>query len=270
MENDLFNGYDYEKEYYWNNSPHLKCNHFSKLLFLVNNNTNVDRIKDYIEKNPDEINKTNAFDWTALMLAAHKSNTTSSIDTVKLLLEHGADVNLKNDNGWTALMLAARYSYKDNNIDTVKLLIEYGANINHKNNIDWTILMYTARNPFGSDNFEIIKLLLKCGADPDSIDCYNKTFFDYIEPESEFGIQCNEIIVKSQMKQALATVQIKSSELLYHPDSWRAILIGIKQNINKKSFDELVVKYKWLFDYLGIIDDDTMLIKISDNYKFMD
>ncbi len=54
MDTDLFKDYDYEQEYYC--TPHIKCNHFSKLMYLIIKKTNVDQIKDYITKYPGEIN----------------------------------------------------------------------------------------------------------------------------------------------------------------------------------------------------------------------
>lgn len=44
---------------------------------------------------------------TPLMFAAERSNSTSSLETVKYILDRGADVNFKNSkNGRTALMFA--------------------------------------------------------------------------------------------------------------------------------------------------------------------
>jgi len=56
----------------------------------------------------------------SLLLVAASAGRT---DTVRLLVEKGADVNARTDNGQTALMLAARAGKKD----TVKLLLEKGA-----------------------------------------------------------------------------------------------------------------------------------------------
>lgn len=45
-------------------------------------------------------------------------------DTVKLLLEVGADINAVDIDGWTPLMFAVR----DGTLDIVRLLIQSGAN----------------------------------------------------------------------------------------------------------------------------------------------
>ncbi len=67
------------------------------------------------------------------MLAARNSRIDSSNETVKILLEHGANVNLQNKDGYTALMSAAQYSKTSSSNETVKILLEYGANKNMKN-----------------------------------------------------------------------------------------------------------------------------------------
>ncbi len=56
------------------------------------------------------------------------------IDTVKKLLEYGANVNEVSNNGMTPLMLAARY----NKCEMISILIEKGAKINTKDNKGFT------------------------------------------------------------------------------------------------------------------------------------
>ena len=68
--------------------------------------------------------------WNSLLLSSSYTRTTSSLDTVKLLIENGADINIKEKDGWTALMLACRNSNTESSLETVKLLLENGANVN--------------------------------------------------------------------------------------------------------------------------------------------
>ena len=68
----------------------------------------------------------------ALMFACRYVNTHSNIETVKLLLENGADPNLKDVGIWTALMMACKYVNTDSNPEIIKLLL-------NQNNIDVNI-----------------------------------------------------------------------------------------------------------------------------------
>ena len=81
------------------------------------------------------------------MFSCRYSNTDSTIETVELLLDRGANVNLKNSDGLTALMLACRNSNTDSNIETVKLLLNV-------NNIDVNIV-------FNDTKYNVLILLYK-------------------------------------------------------------------------------------------------------------
>ena len=88
-----------------------------------------------------------------LIAAAFKGD----INTVRSLLNKGADVNRKNKYGTTALQQAVVMNHKH----VVKLLIEKGADVNAKNNEGNTILI----NAAWSSSKDIIKLLIEKGAD---------------------------------------------------------------------------------------------------------
>jgi hypothetical protein len=89
---------------------------------------------------------------TALMAAARSGQT----DTVKTLLEQGADVKAKDNDGLTALMDAATAGQTD----TVKTLLEQGADVNAKDIYGMTALMFAK----GMGHAEIIQMLKKAGA----------------------------------------------------------------------------------------------------------
>ena len=76
-------------------------------------------------------------------------------DTVKLLIEEGADVNQKST-GLTPLMFAARH----NKVEIVKLLIENGANLKAKSDKGYTALKY-AEISNATEAYEVIKNALE-------------------------------------------------------------------------------------------------------------
>lgn len=77
-------------------------------------------------------------------------------ETMRLLLERGANAGATNGNGATALMFAAGDAAK------VKLLLAHGAEVNVRSRLGNTPLMTAARPPGGS---EAVGLLLQYGAD---------------------------------------------------------------------------------------------------------
>ncbi len=85
---------------------------------------------------------------TDLMRASLEGNT----ETVKRLLESGADVNAKDDEGRTALMFAVT----NMQTDSAKALVEHGADVNVKANDGCTELMLAA----SAVDSEIIRDLL--------------------------------------------------------------------------------------------------------------
>ena len=87
-----------------------------------------------------------------LIIAADKGD----INTVRALLNIGADVNAKNRQGRTALIAAAESGHTN----TVKLLLENGADVNAKDIYGETALIRAAKK----GHTKIIELLKKHGA----------------------------------------------------------------------------------------------------------
>lgn len=119
----------------------------------------VEKVRLLLEHCRDQracVNKATPQGRTPLMVAAA---TTDAFESVKLLLDKGADVNAQDRQGHTALTTAA----KVNNERAVKLLLERGANIDAKANSgdDTTVLMGAALN----GNAELVKFLLDRKAD---------------------------------------------------------------------------------------------------------
>jgi len=121
--------------------------------FNAINSGDLDLIKIFID-NKFDINVTNNIGNTALVNEV-KNN---KINTVKLLLDAGADVNAKHVNSAdTALDWAVEF----NNTNIVKLLLKAGANVNHQNNTGFTPLILSIKQK----DITIAKILLEAGAD---------------------------------------------------------------------------------------------------------
>jgi ankyrin repeat protein len=102
---------------------------------------------------------------TALIYASETSNSISTENTVKMLIEAGADLNIKNNNGTTALILASVYSNITSTENTLKMLIDAGANLNLKDNGGRTPLMYASVYSNSTSTENTLKMLIDAGAD---------------------------------------------------------------------------------------------------------
>lgn len=126
---------------------------------------------------------------TVLMMSTLKGHT----DTVRVLLNQGADINARDYFGSTALIIAAENGHSE----IVKLLLDKGADVNAKDNFGTTSLMAASGNagtakmlvekhPDGKVSIslsmavvqsgtEAVELLLKNGADVNAKDRYGGT-----------------------------------------------------------------------------------------------
>ncbi|XP_057328229.1 putative ankyrin repeat protein RF_0381 [Microplitis mediator] len=121
---------------------------------------------------------------TALQVAA-KAN---SLDTVKLLLDHGADFNAHSNrgDGYTALHFAVR----NKNIPMIDLLLSKSPWVNIKSNDEKTILHLAV----GTKDREIVKRLLDAGAHADNVS--NSGEFHNITPLLEAArLNLKEIVL---------------------------------------------------------------------------
>lgn len=159
-DNDLFKNYCKTKEY--DCSPIIKSTGFTKLQYLLitypNETTLLKKfiikkkkiltkkiikvgqlfilllviqkkydksILEYLLENNADINAKTKDDSTPLHLAAELSNTDSTFETVKLLLENKANVYIKNGAGWNALKIANLYENISSSPKTIQLLSRY-------------------------------------------------------------------------------------------------------------------------------------------------
>lgn len=156
------------------------------------------KLREYILKNSIELNRKDAKGITPLMLAIKYCGGLSTIDTVNLLLDMGADINSVNNKGRSTLFLAIKWgqyevakllifdsdlnirdyrgetalmmAIKKGHIDTVNMIIS-NCDVNIQNNIGETALIKAV---LCDHSGEIIKLLLP-KADPNLKDKYGMT-----------------------------------------------------------------------------------------------
>ena len=95
---------------------------------------------------------------TPLMLAALNRR----VDIVEVLLEYGADVEAEDKSGWRPL----RYAIKGGDAGVVKLLLEHGADLHVEYKDGWSPLEAAVERGDG----ELVELLLRYGADVDARD----------------------------------------------------------------------------------------------------
>ena len=116
------------------------------------------RLQALLDETPSSVNVVDRRGRvTPLMHAA----ALGSLDTVRLLIEHGADVNARSAAGATALMWAAADPAK------VRLLVERGADVKAASESGRTALLLAAMSDRSA---ETVRLLLERGADAKALD----------------------------------------------------------------------------------------------------
>jgi len=111
----------------------------------------------------DNINEADFYGRTLLMIASKNGD----INTVSLLLKHGADIFAKDKNGNTACMLAALSGHGE----IARLLIKHGANINQINSAGDNVVHIALR----LNNPTRIRALCRLGASIDNVNNDNLT-----------------------------------------------------------------------------------------------
>jgi ankyrin repeat protein len=91
-----------------------------------------------------------------ILTPLHRASWKGRLAVAKFLIQHGADVNTRNKLGSTSLHIASRFGHPD----IVRLLPDEGANINAKARDLWTPLHFASAD----NHLEVVKLLLERGA----------------------------------------------------------------------------------------------------------
>ncbi len=105
-------------------------------LWLATRDGDIETVKTLIEKGADVNASTQEKKVTALHVVALKGH----VDVAKVLIQSGADVNAGNIVKQTALHNTARYGH----VDIAKLLIQNGADVNAVQKDNWTALHIAA------------------------------------------------------------------------------------------------------------------------------
>ncbi len=153
-------------EEYWC-SRYVKSKGFTKLIkwvLLTKKHPFLEKkIKSYLKKHPEEINKQNEEGHTALMLASFNTNVCSTENTVKILIDGGADLNLQDKFGQSPFSACLPYIGNDSTENTVNILLEAKIDLNIQSIYGNTVLMHIIFCHNGPEN--IIKMLIEEGID---------------------------------------------------------------------------------------------------------
>jgi len=134
-------------------------NGFPILLAAFSGNADtIDRLHKAGDRVDDKMNLLGMFPVTPLLMLS----TTHRTDSVRALLDAGANVDEADDDGITVLGWAAI----SNRLDLARLLIQRGADVNHTDKNGMTPLLYAASIDFGDS--AMIDLLLKSGSKPNA------------------------------------------------------------------------------------------------------
>ena len=105
----------------------------------------------------------NLFGISALMFAAHSGQT----EIAGILLDNGADVNQHDNEGWTPLMFAAERGH----LETVQLLLRHGGDPDGQTTNGYTAMMIAAE----ANRPDVVRELMDAGADPSIYSAHDQT-----------------------------------------------------------------------------------------------
>ena len=162
------------------------------------------KIKIYLKKNPDQINKQNSSGHTALLLAAFNTNTVSTENTVRILIDAGADPNIADNIIFTPIMHCFGYVNTDCTKNTVQMLIDAGANFNFENGHHVLVKDTTV-----FEDKEYFKLLLNLAIKENSFD----EFYDFclkskLQEDSVFAETIEGSLLENYYVQALYSMTL--------------------------------------------------------------
>jgi ankyrin repeat protein len=144
-------------------------NHLTALIIAIRNN-HFEMTRILIEHGSN-INLTDKYGNSALMIAVKCIKSRSLLDIMKILCENKADVNMQNQDGNTALLLISDQGWFEGSLEAVKYLIEQGADFNLKNKKGETLLHLACCG----GKTEMVHYLMEKGPDLNNQDSEGKT-----------------------------------------------------------------------------------------------
>lgn len=159
----------------------------------------------FIAAAPDQIKLAGKYyKWLPL----HFTAQFNMLESMRLLLDYGADPDLVSDLGSTALTLAANLD----NSEIVHLLIEKGADVNMRDSSGSTAMIFAAWNK----NSEIIQVLVENGAKLDTVDDNGLCALHYAAVSG--SVECVRVLLTAGANQDLLTEYTGCSPLFLASD----------------------------------------------------
>jgi uncharacterized protein DUF5758/ankyrin repeat protein/MORN repeat protein len=104
--------------------------------------------------------------WTALHCAVAECGLTSSIKTVRILIDAGADVQAPWNKNSNLMHLATTYAKESSSVEAITELAKAGVSINDRDEYDQSPLIITLALSNNSSSLEAARELIRLGADP--------------------------------------------------------------------------------------------------------
>jgi ankyrin repeat protein len=163
-------------------------NTFDETAFMIacENIENMDTIKYLINKGAN-INNKDSYGITTLIKLCIGDNADQCIDVIKYLIKKKANINLKTNFGNTALIFASKFSKSG---ILVKYLIEQGANINEKNYDGFSVLSHA----LNCNRIETIKILLDFRVNIYTTFDKKETIFNYVKKKYKINSEIYKLI----------------------------------------------------------------------------
>ncbi|YP_004894202.1 putative ankyrin repeat protein [Megavirus chiliensis] len=244
-------------------------------------------------KNGADVNFKGGFNITPLVfLLLNYNKYNYNINKIKILLEYGADVNIICGGDYfysskiTAIDCVLRLDHIDN-YQIIKLLLLNDAIVNtqyfHENMIHFL-------DNHCPNKTKIINLLLDYGfdyqkiyttyefrgdyfSDDDGFKIVKKTILDFLSNEEKSIINktIQSIELSKYCKKIINNnIPIESNKIIYQPNGFTFKLLSIKYDlINGQIMNIIKFKYLELFEYFGIYDIPSLIMKITDNIKYI-